>query len=160
MKAREKKKFIIRWWVWIILILGGVLLMMIAYKLLQSERPDPITTIQTYYETEAGILRMYPDRDEFLSESMGQYLIYLETVENQVLFEQAYQSMKSHFVEQSFIKWRTTDTTVDAIVDSFRVIEALKRAATTFNQPIYLEEASNYQAALKEAHYQKRPLKK
>lgn len=154
MKARKKRNFIIRWWVWFILILGGVLLMMIAYKLLQSERPDPITTIQTYYETEAGILGMYPDRDEFLSESMGQYLIYLETVENQALFEQAYQSTKRHFVEQSFIKWRTTDTTVDAIVDTFRVIEALKRAATTFDQPIYLEEVSNYQDALKEAHYQ------
>jgi hypothetical protein len=37
-----------------------------------------IVAIQTYYETEAGILCIYPDRDEFLSESMGQYLIYLE----------------------------------------------------------------------------------
>jgi len=154
MKAHKKRKFIIRWWVWIILILGGVLLMMIAYKLLQSERPNPITTIQTYYETKAGLLRVYPERDEFLSESMGQYLIYLETVENQALFEQAYQSTKRHFVEQSFIKWRTTDTTVDAIIDTFRIIEAFKRVATTFDQPMYLEEASNYQDALKEAHYQ------
>ncbi|SFP07725.1 hypothetical protein SAMN05421839_10543 [Halolactibacillus halophilus] len=153
MKA-TKKKISIRWWVWLILILVGVVLMMTANKLRQSEHPDPITTIQTYYETKEGVLRMYPERDEFLSESMGQYLIYLEAVENQALFKQTYQVMKSHFVEQSFIKWRTTDTTVDAIVDTFRVIEALKRAAITFDQPMYLEEAYNYQDALKEAHYQ------
>ncbi len=153
-KAGEKKTFIIRWWVWLILITIGVSLMIMAYKLLQSERPDPIYVIQTHYETDEGILRTYPNKDEFLSESMGQYLIYLETVGDDALFEQTYQAVKSYFVEQSFIKWRTADTMVDAIVDTFRIIEALERAAVTFDQPIYLEDAKKYQEALEAAHFQ------
>lgn len=128
-------------------ILGGSIFL---YQ--SAKKRSPIDVVQMYYETERGTLRAYPDGGEELSESMGQYLYYLQSIGEEALFSQAYQVVIEHFLEGDFIKWRTESTSVDALVDTLRIVEALQLAANRFDNDTYEDTARVYLAAIEAFH--------
>lgn len=149
MRSMKKKQFKTRAVLVIVslFIVGGII-----YLYQSVKKTDPIDVVQMHYETQRGTLTAYPEGGEELSESMGQYLYYLQYVDEEVLFDQTYQALKNHFLEGSFIKWRTEDTSVDALVDTLRIIETLQLAADKFRNQAYFDDASVYLTAIEEFH--------
>jgi hypothetical protein len=84
-----------------------------------------------------------------LSESMGLWMSYLVEVHNPVLFQQAYDSFTSNFMDPQapgFVYWiinkdGTKSVSTNALIDDLRVAEAMKTAGTLFNHREYIHTA-------------------
>lgn len=151
-KSMTKRKKVLFKWTLIGVSLIGVLVIIIGLLKNLSSETDVVQVVESNYQVDSDILRMYPQRGDYLSESMGQYLLYLATTNNETQFKHMYAALKSEFVTGGYIKWMSDDTTVDAIVDTFRIVEALNLAADTFSESYYLEEAVKYINAIKTSH--------
>lgn len=107
------------------------------------------------YETSKGLIKNYAKESDvqYLSESVGQYLYYLLLVEDEKEFKQQVKGLRKNFlVEKSdgtFIKWlANSETTTNASVDDFRVIEVLREASIQFLEPTYLKLANELEETL------------
>ncbi|MBC1630257.1 glycoside transferase [Listeria welshimeri] len=102
-------------------------------------------TVQTYvkenYTTKNGLIVDYKDAKEphYLAESIGLYMEYLVMVNDSKTFQQQVNILQKNFLtENHFIKWEATEkTTTNAIVDDFRITEALYQASEKFHYPSY-----------------------
>ena len=118
-------------------ILGGIFLM-----------NDPQTTseqrIEEHYMDESNCIRAYPDdsKSSCLSESVGLYMDFLLEADDKKDFAKQVSVLKDQFIEKeeqdTFIRWKLDDdTTVNAIIDDVRIIQALKKGSEQFNQKSY-----------------------
>lgn len=75
----------------------------------------------------------------YLAESIGLYMEYLVEVNDSKTFQEQVSHLEKNFItEDNFIKWEATDaTTTNAIVDDFRITEALYQASEKFSFPSY-----------------------
>ncbi|WP_161568828.1 hypothetical protein [Exiguobacterium sp. SH5S13] len=116
------------------------------------------TFIRDHLLTAEGLLRTnMTDRDsEFLSESIGLYLLFLVERKRENEFADQIAVLTDHFLDESdLITWkldRTGDalvaSPVNAWIDDARIVHALYEAAQTFDEPEYAELASRISVPL------------
>lgn len=129
----KKKLFAV---ILVVIALGGLFVFM-------TRQQDPvIQQVETVYMKE-GLIRAY-DREEAqrLSESLGQYMVYLLEIGDADRFAEQVDILRKKFLvtsdEGDFIKWELTPkTATNAIVDDFRISNALIEAAERFDEPDY-----------------------
>lgn len=131
-----KKKLLIG--ILIFIALGGLIVFM-------TRQQDPvIEQIETVYMKD-GLIRAYDRNDaQRLSESLGQYMMYLLEIGDAQRFAEQVDILRKQFLvtseEVDFIKWELTPkTATNAIVDDFRISNALIAAAKRFDEPTYLQ---------------------
>lgn len=103
------------------------------------------TSVQTYveknYTAKNGLIINYKNAKEphYLAESIGLYMEYLVAVNDSTTFHEQVNILQKYFItEDNFIKWEATkDTTTNAIVDDFRITNALYSADKKFHHPAY-----------------------
>ncbi|MBC2329946.1 glycoside transferase [Listeria swaminathanii] len=135
----------------ILLVLFGAGL----YFLLRPEPKEPIsapkettptsTSVQTYvkenYTAKNDLIIDYKNAKEphYLAESIGLYMEYLVEVNDSKTFQEQVNLLEKNFITKDhFIKWEATDsTTTNAIVDDFRITEALYQASEKFDYKSY-----------------------
>ena len=138
----------------ILALIGGVLMFFFTYK---EDPLQPLATeqfIEKWLKNENGTLATYmkdsdsEDEDlvkgrEALSESLGLWMEYTLQKEDKVLFEEAYQQLNRYFLDANgFVHWKLTETgesevSTNALVDDFRIIEALFQASEKWNEEKY-----------------------
>ncbi|MBF2489514.1 glycoside transferase [Listeria marthii] len=144
----------------IILIL--ILLVLLGTGLYFFLRPEPkdtvtapketiptSTTVQQYvkenYTAKNGLIIDYKNAQNphYLAESIGLYMEYLVEVNDSKTFQEQVTSLQKNFItNDSFIKWEATDsTTTNAIVDDFRITDALYQASEKFKHSAYTKLA-------------------
>lgn len=114
--------------------------------------------VTNQYENKNGLIQNYagdPKKQniEYLSESIGQYMVYLLLVKDEKEFNHQVTSLNEHFIVekdgQVFIKWKATKSIVaNASIDDFRIIESLKKASKAFNEPSYLTLADQLEKTI------------
>lgn len=131
-----KKKLLIG--ILIFIALGGLIVFM-------TRQQDPvIEQIETVYMKD-GLIQAYDRNDaQRLSESLGQYMMYLLEIGDAQRFAEQVDILRKQFLvtsdEGDFIKWELTPkTATNAIVDDFRISNALIAAAKRFDEPTYLQ---------------------
>lgn len=117
----------------------------------QYDSEFPVETfIREFLMTEEGLIRTnITDRQtEFLSESIGLYLLFLVEREREEEFADQFRVLSTHFLDESnLVAWRLEgdDTPershVNAWIDDARIVHALYEAAETFEEPAYAELA-------------------
>ncbi|WP_393965252.1 hypothetical protein [Exiguobacterium sp. S22-S28] len=120
----------------IFIALGGLIVFM-------TRQQDPvIEQIETVYMKD-GLIQAYDRNDaQRLSESLGQYMMYLLEIGDAQRFAEQVDILRKQFLvtseEVDFIKWELTPkTATNAIVDDFRISNALIAAAKRFDEPTY-----------------------
>ncbi|MGM0897896.1 MAG: hypothetical protein ACQEV0_08350 [Bacillota bacterium] len=100
------------------------------------------------YFDENGFIHAYPSApdSQYLSESIGLYMEYLNMMEDEDKFEEQYANLMSEFVvekdENLFVNWLIyEDATVNALIDDIRIAAALREADELFDRPEYSETA-------------------
>ncbi|TCI22610.1 hypothetical protein [Exiguobacterium sp. SL-9] len=101
--------------------------------------------------TEDGLIRTnITDRQtEFLSESIGLYLLFLVEQERKEEFAEQVNVLSTYFLDKSnLIAWRIEDkdgkmerSTVNAWIDDARIVHALYEGSDAFGEPAYAELA-------------------
>ncbi|ALV22016.1 hypothetical protein [Carnobacterium antarcticum] len=111
--------------------------------------------VDNNYKTNKDLIKNYAKESntQYLSESIGQYLYYLLLAEDEKEFKQQVDSLRKNFLAKqpngTFIKWvATAETTTNASVDDFRIIEVLRKASTRFQDSSYLKLADELEEAL------------
>lgn len=109
------------------------------------------TFVREYLLTEDGLIRTnITDRQtEFLSESIGLYLLFLVEQERKDEFADQFAVLREHFLDDSnLVSWRLEDqdgriipSPVNAWIDDARIVNALYEAEEVFNEPSYAELA-------------------
>lgn len=129
-----KKFFLIG--ILIFIALGGLIVFM------TRQQDSVIEQIETVYMKD-GLIRAYDRNDaQRLSESLGQYMMYLLEIGDAQRFAEQVDILRKQFLvtseEGDFIKWELTPkTATNAIVDDFRISNALIAAAKRFDEPTY-----------------------
>lgn len=124
------------------------------YQQFVSKVEDPRQVIKEYYWDDTSGIRMYPDHDTFLVESLGQYLLLMVYLDDQKAFDEAYTIIDDLYREDDFIKWRLKDTSADAVVDTYRISEALFKATEVFDDASYASMGLSFLRTIK-MHHQK-----
>lgn len=116
------------------------------------------TFIRTHLLTESGLLRTnITDRNnEFLSESIGLYLLFLVERNREREFADQVGVLTDYFLDESnLVAWRLEQknneiitSPVNAWIDDARIVHALYLAAKTFDEPTYAELANNISESL------------
>ncbi|MDT0000238.1 glycoside transferase [Listeria cossartiae subsp. cayugensis] len=140
------------------MILILILLVLLGTGLYFFLRPEPkdtvsapkettptSTTVQQYvkenYTAKNGLIIDYKNAQNphYLAESIGLYMEYLVEVNDSKTFQEQVTSLQKNFItNDSFIKWEATDsTTTNAIVDDFRITDALYQASDKFEHDAY-----------------------
>lgn len=122
-----------------------------------KETTPTSTSVQTYvkenYTAKNGLIVDYKNAQEphYLAESIGLYMEYLVEVNDSKTFQEQVSHLEKNFItEDNFIKWEATDaTTTNAIVDDFRITEALYQASEKFSFPSYKKMADKILANTK-----------
>ncbi|MGX8176893.1 glycoside transferase [Exiguobacterium artemiae] len=131
-----KKKLLIG--ILIFIALGGLIVFM------TRQQDSVIEQIETVYMKD-GLIQAYDRNDaQLLSESLGQYMMYLLEIGDAQRFAEQVDILRKQFLvtseEVDFIKWELTPkTATNAIVDDFRISNALIAAAKRFDEPTYLQ---------------------
>lgn len=110
-----------------------------------KETTPTSTSVQEYveqnYTTKNGLIINYKNAKEphYLAESIGLYMEYLVEVNDSAKFQNQVTLLQKNFItEDNFIKWEVAkSTTTNAIVDDFRITEALYSASKKFKHPAY-----------------------
>ena len=144
------------------LISAAVLLSaVILYVVHHQSKPDVQTVVAKEYQNSDGLIKNYGrnENTNYLSESVGQYMVYLLEVRDKEQFNIEVNVLKKYFLvrkgNQSFIKWQlAADTTTNASVDDLRIIGALDKGSRVFHSSEYRDlakrlERSIYQKQLK-----------
>lgn len=120
----------------------------------QTTKPKettPISTsVQKYveqnYTAKNGLIINYKNASEphYLAESIGLYMEYLVEVNDSANFQKQVDLLQKNFItNDNFVKWEATKTTTtNAIVDDFRIAEALREASEKFEYPAYKKLAT------------------
>lgn len=126
-----------------------------------NEEPDPPKPYESEFPVESfirkhlltteGLIRTnITDRDtEFLSESIGLYLLYLVEQKSEAEFANQIDVFTTFFLDDSdLVSWRIERTDgnmiaspVNAWIDDTRIVHALYEAAEVFNEPSYAKLA-------------------
>lgn len=141
-KDLKKRLKMIRSYVIVILIIilgiGGLLLLISGH----DESVSHI--IEVNYADDYGRIHVYPnDKDsDYLSESVGTYMVYLVKTQDEKNFSKQFETFKSNFLirqdNNSHIPWiLEKDSTVNALIDDVRIIYALQQASKQFDEPTY-----------------------
>ena len=80
-------------------------------------------------------------KNVYLSESVGLWLTYLLEKDDQVRFNEQFEVMNDYFLEKKFIVWRIDgkkQASVNALIDDFRIIQALMEAGEKWNDKRYI----------------------
>lgn len=112
----------------------------------QKERLAELPTeqfIQEYLINEEGIVRtnfLEEDQEEqYLSESMGIWLEYLELTKDHKQFNQAVEAIQTHFLlNNDLVAWEIVDgqtATTNALIDDLRMIEMLFKEGERRKEP-------------------------
>lgn len=114
--------------------------------------------IRTHLLIETGLLRTnITDRqNEFLSESLGLYLLFLVERDREREFADQVVVLTEYFLDESnLVAWRLEQkdeailtSPVNAWIDDARIIHALYLAAKSFDEPTYAELANNISESL------------
>ncbi|MBC1719484.1 glycoside transferase [Listeria seeligeri] len=115
-----------------------------------KEATPTSTSVQKYveqnYTAKNGLIINYKNASEphYLAESIGLYMEYLVEVNDSANFQKQVDLLQKNFVTNDyFIKWEATkSTTTNAIVDDFRITEALNNASEKFKHPAYKKMAN------------------
>ncbi|PZF90200.1 glycoside transferase [Listeria ivanovii] len=115
-----------------------------------KETTPTSTSVQEYveqnYTTKNGLIINYKNAKEphYLAESIGLYMEYLVEVNDSAKFQNQVTLLQKNFItEDNFIKWEVAkSTTTNAIVDDFRITEALYSASKKFKHPAYKKLAN------------------
>ncbi|MBC1375468.1 glycoside transferase [Listeria sp. FSL L7-0091] len=110
-----------------------------------KETKPTSSSVQSYvkgnYMTKNGLIMDYKNAQEphYLAESIGLYMEYLVEVNDSKTFQEQVTTLQKYFITtDNFIKWEATDsTTTNAIVDDFRITEALYQASEKWNHQAY-----------------------
>lgn len=123
----------------------------------ESEFPVE-TFIRTHLLTESGLLRTnITDRhNEFLSESIGLYLLFLVERDREKEFADQVSVLTDHFLDESnLVAWRLEQkneriitSPVNAWIDDARIVHALYLAANSFDEPTYAKLAHDISESL------------
>lgn len=120
----------------IVVLVGGLIVFM------TRQQDSIIKQVETSYMKD-GLIRAY-DREnaQRLSESLGQYMMYLLEIGDAKRFAEQVVVLREQFLVTSeegyFVKWELTPkTSTNAIVDDFRISNALSGAAKRFDEPDY-----------------------
>lgn len=137
------------------MILLVILLITILTLLFSYNKREVQEVIENNYKNDDNLIKNYAKNDqiEYLSESTGQYLYYLLLVKDEKEFKQQVDSLKNNFIikksDGTYIKWTTSNqTTTNASVDDFRIIEVLKKGGKYFQEPEYLTLANELEETL------------
>ena len=137
------------------MILLVILLITILTLLFSYNKREVQEVIENNYKNDDNLIKNYAKNDqiEYLSESTGQYLYYLLLVKDEKEFKQQVDSLKNNFIikksDGTYIKWTTSNqTTTNASVDDFRIIEVLKKGGKYFQEPEYLTLANELEKTL------------
>lgn len=114
--------------------------------------------IRTHLLAENGLLRTnVTDRhNEFLSESIGLYLLFLVERNREQEFADQIVVLTDYFLDESnLLSWRVEKkneelitSPVNAWIDDARIVHALYLAAKSFDEPTYIELANNISESL------------
>lgn len=114
--------------------------------------------VRKHLLTEEGLIRTnITDRQhEFLSESLGLYLLFLVNQKRKDEFDNQIDIFKRNFLDESdLVSWRLEQTgdaiiasPVNAWIDDARIIHALSKAAEVFNEPSYAKLAEKISTSL------------
>ncbi|WP_078147570.1 hypothetical protein [Exiguobacterium sp. HVEsp1] len=114
--------------------------------------------VRKHLLTKEGLIRTnISDRQhEFLSESIGLYLLFLVDQKREDEFANQIDIFKHYFLDESnLVSWRLEQTgdditasPVNAWIDDARIIHALSKAADVFNEPTYTKLAEKISTAL------------
>lgn len=126
---------------------GGVYLTM-------KNQDEVVIQIEDSY-MKKGLIRDY-DRVEalHLAESIGQYMTYLVETNDEKRFEEQVKVLENNFLvnqtDNLFIKWELDkETSTNAIVDDFRISNALHLAAKVFEKQKYKKIATKIDDSVK-----------
>lgn len=131
----------------IVVLIGGLIVFM-------TRQQDPvIKQVETGYMKE-GLIRAYDLEDaQYLSESLGQYMVYLLEIGDAKRFAEQVDVLRQKFLvtskEGDLVKWELTpNTSTNAIVDDFRISNALDDAAKRFDAPDYQQLSRRIDAGI------------
>ncbi|WP_214801268.1 glycoside transferase [Exiguobacterium sp. ERU656] len=119
-----------------------------------KNQDEIVNQIENSY-MEKGLIRDYDKVESMhLAESIGQYMTYLVEINDEKRFEEQVKVLENNFfVNESdnlFIKWELNNTTsTNAIVDDFRISNALHLAAKVFEKQKYKEIATKIDDSVK-----------
>lgn len=125
-----------------------------------QEKKDTLLTeefITSYLlRAEDGLIRTNFSNEEgadlFLSESLGLWMEYLVFKQDDVQFEQAFQTLQQQFLnDEQLVRWKVekeSKTEVNALIDDLRIIEALFLHGENTGHDGYVEQAKQMAESL------------
>lgn len=105
-------------------------------------------TLATYLQDGISDTPEIPAGREALSESLGLWMQYAVLKGDQALFNQSFEVLNRWFITpQGYISWKLSEdgdsrVNTNALIDDFRIIEALSDAADRWNEERYREVAN------------------
>jgi len=119
-------------------------------KFISSNMVNENGILATYLKDEASTNPTLAAGREALSESIGLQLTYLVQKNDRKAFETYYQSLNKYFISQEtgIVYWKlekdgTTNVTTNALVDDWRIADALFKAGEKWNIQKYITTAKN-----------------
>lgn len=90
--------------------------------------------------------------NDYLSESLGLWMLYLVEKEDYDAFREQVRELETHFLtKQNLVSWQLTNrdaSTVNALIDDLRIIEALQQGATLWQDDHFKRLADKIARAL------------
>lgn len=124
-------------------------------RFINAYMKNPNFTLATYLVDQKGIDPEIAAGRESLSESIGLELTYLVQKKDRKSFEDYYQLLKKSFISPStgIVYWKleangTANVTTNALIDDWRIADALFNAGEIWGIPEYITTASNICKAL------------
>lgn len=122
----------------VILGMGGSIL------LIKNHNETVPHSVETNYMDKDGRIHAYQNDEssDYLSESIGLYMTYLVSIDDDKKFAEQYTQLKSNFIvredDTHHIPWIIDKhSTVNALIDDVRIINALQQASKKFDKPVY-----------------------
>lgn len=140
----------------LILISAAVLLSaFILYVSSHHSKSGVQAIVAKEYQNKYGAIKSYgrSKNINYLSESIGQYMVYLLEAGDKDQFKSEVNVLKDRFLvrigNQTFIKWQlAAGTTTNASVDDMRIIGALEKGSRTFHSSAYSDLAKRLETSL------------
>ncbi|UNL85732.1 glycosyl hydrolase family 8 [Priestia koreensis] len=112
-------------------------------------------TLATYLVDQKSIDPDFAAGRETLSESLGLMMMYLAQKGDRVTFAKYYEELKQHYLSKdtSIVYWKlsndgSTHAMMNAIIDDWRIADALFMAGEAWNNKTYIQTALNISNAL------------
>lgn len=121
----------------LLLLIGGL------YFMISDNKSEESAFVKTYLLQPDGFIRTtITDRDdEYLSESMGLWMLYLVAADERKLFESQVTTLKKEFLTDDYlVTWQiigSEKALANALIDDSRIIQSLYTASEKWSQPVY-----------------------